>query len=74
MSRSVHDSVVTNGSSAILDDVIEEVANRLQAGEAVDGATILARYPEHAESLRRLLPAIAVMAEFGVSARPTIHI
>ena len=68
MSRSQRDSVVTNGSSALLDDVIEEVADRLQAGEALDEAAILAQYPEHAESLRRLLPAIAVMAEFGVSA------
>jgi serine/threonine protein kinase/Flp pilus assembly protein TadD len=68
MSSSQRDSVVANGSSALLDDVIEEVADRLQAGEAVDGAAILARYPEHADSLRRLLPAIAVMAEFGVSA------
>jgi serine/threonine protein kinase len=68
MSRSDRDSVMTNGSSAVLDDVIEEVANRLQSGDAVDVEAILARYPEHAESLRRLLPAIAVMAEFGVSA------
>jgi serine/threonine protein kinase len=68
MSRSGRDSVVTNGSSAVLDDVIEEVANRLQSGDAVDVEAILVRYPEHAESLRRLLPAIAVMAEFGVSA------
>jgi serine/threonine protein kinase/Tfp pilus assembly protein PilF len=68
MSRSDRDSVVTNGSSAVLDDVIEEVANLLQAGDAVDVEAILTRYPEHAESLRRLLPAIAVMAEFGVSA------
>src|SRR6516165_5973258 len=68
MSRSGRDSVATNGSSALLDDVIEEVANRLQSGEAVDVEAILVRYPEHAESLRRLLPAIAVMAEFGVSA------
>ena len=33
MSRSDHDSAMTNGSSALLDDVIEEVANRLQAGD-----------------------------------------
>jgi serine/threonine protein kinase len=68
MSRSDHDPAMANGPSALLDDVIEEVANRLQAGDAVDCEAILAQYPEHAESLRRLLPAIAVMAEFGVSA------
>ncbi len=68
MSSAVHDSAVTNRSDPILDDVLEEVANRLQAGDPVDCAAILARYPEHAESLARLLPAIEVMAEFGVSA------
>ncbi len=68
MSRSDHDPAMTNGYSGLLDDVIEEVANRLQAGDAVDYEAILAQYPEHAESLLRLLPAIAVMADFGVSA------
>ena len=68
MSGSQGASVLSNRSSALLDDVLEEVADRLQVGEVVDEAAILARYPEHAESLRRLLPAIAVMAEFGVSA------
>ncbi len=68
MSSAVHTSAITNQSDPILDDVLEEVANRLQAGEPVDCAAILARHPEHAESLARLLPAIEVMAEFGVSA------
>lgn len=68
MSRSDHDPAMTNGYSGLLDDVIEEVANRLQAGDAVNYEAILAQYPEHAESLLRLLPAIAVMADFGVSA------
>jgi serine/threonine protein kinase/Tfp pilus assembly protein PilF len=60
--------MMTKGSDPVLDDVIEEVANRLQAGEPVDAEAILARYPERADSIRRLLPAIEVMAEFGVSA------
>jgi serine/threonine-protein kinase len=60
--------MITKGSDPVLDDVIEEVANRLQAGEPVDAEAILARYPERADSIRRLLPAIEVMAEFGVSA------
>jgi serine/threonine protein kinase/Flp pilus assembly protein TadD len=68
MSSAVQESAVASSPDAILDDVIEELANRIQAGEPVDPEAILARYPEHAESLRRLLPAIEVMAEFGVSA------
>jgi WD40 repeat protein/serine/threonine protein kinase len=68
MSSAVQEPSVASGPDAILDDVIEELANRIQSGEPVDAEAILARYPEHAESLRRLLPAIEVMAEFGVSA------
>jgi serine/threonine protein kinase len=68
MASSRHDSVLTNGSDPVLDDVIEEVANRLQAGDAVDCEAILAKYPDRADSIRRLLPAIEVMAEFGISA------
>ena len=68
MSGSDHDSAKTNRPSAVLDDVIEDVANRLRTGDAVDCEAILAEYPEHAESLRRLFPAIAVMADFGVFA------
>ena len=69
MSISANDSEsMTSGYDPVLDDVIEEMANRLQAGEPVDGAAILARYPDRADSIRRLLPAMEVMAEFGVSA------
>jgi WD40 repeat protein/serine/threonine protein kinase len=69
MSVSAHDNhSMTSGRDPVLDDLIEEIANRIQAGESVDGAAILARYPDRADSIRRLLPAIEVMAEFGVSA------
>jgi len=68
MNSAVRDSAVTSGFDPVLDDVIEELANRIQAGEPVDIEAILARYPDRAESLRRLLPAMEVMAEFGVSA------
>jgi serine/threonine protein kinase len=57
-----------NGYDPVLDEVIEEMANRLQAGEPVDAAAILAKYPDRADSIRRLLPAMEVMAEFGASA------
>jgi serine/threonine protein kinase/tetratricopeptide (TPR) repeat protein len=63
-------SAVSSGNDhdSVLDDVLEELANRVQAGDPVDCDAILAKYPEHAEALRRLLPAMEVMAEFGVSA------
>jgi eukaryotic-like serine/threonine-protein kinase len=70
MTLTLRRSAVSSGNDhdSVLDDVLEELANRLQAGDPVDCDAILERYPEHAESLRRLLPAIEVMAEFGVSA------
>ncbi len=70
MTAFLHRSVSSGGTGreSVLDDVLEDVANRLQAGEPVDYEAILATYPEHAESLLRLLPAVEVMAEFGVSA------
>jgi eukaryotic-like serine/threonine-protein kinase len=68
MTTAMRRSALSVVGENLLDDVLEDVANRLQAGEPVDCAAILAKYPEHADSLRRLLPAVEVMAEFGVSA------
>ncbi len=55
---------------AVLDNLLEELANRLSAGETVDREAILARFPEQAESLRRLLPAMELMAQLGASSGP----
>ena len=44
---------------------------RLQAGEPVDPETLAREYPEHAERLRRLLPALELMADLGRSPHPT---
>ena len=68
MTTSMRCSALSVVGDPLLDDLLEEVANLLQAGERVDCEAILARYPEHAESLRRLLPAVEVMAQFGLSA------
>src|SRR5439155_11458062 len=43
--------------------VIERVSARLHAGEAVDLADVVREYPEHAEELRQLWPALEAMAE-----------
>src|SRR5262249_31317551 len=45
-----------------------EVTNKLQAGEPVDVEAYIAAHPELAEQLRRLLPALGVLAELGRSA------
>jgi serine/threonine protein kinase len=45
--------------------LIEEVTARLQAGEAVDVEAYVRRYPEHAEPLRRFLPALRLLSDLG---------
>ncbi len=67
MTISFESGASSGSGEAVLDSVIEELANRLQAGEPVDREAILARYPEQAESLRRLLPAMELMARLGMS-------
>jgi serine/threonine protein kinase len=49
-------------------ELIEELANRVQAGERVDLEAVIAAHPEHTEQLRRLLPAVEVLADVGRSA------
>jgi hypothetical protein len=56
-----------NGSNAVLAEVVEEFTNRVQAGESVDVESYAQRHPEHAERLRQLLPALALLAEVGRS-------
>jgi serine/threonine protein kinase len=48
-----------------LTDLVEEFAARLQAGEVIDAETFARAHPAHAEHLRRLLPAVRVLAEVG---------
>jgi serine/threonine protein kinase len=52
----------------ILGELAEELAGRLRAGEAVDLESFLGEHPEQADELRRLLPAIRVMADLGRAA------
>jgi serine/threonine protein kinase len=55
-----------SGPSADVDaafaDLIAEITDKLQAGEAVDVEQHLANHPEWADRLRSLLPALEVMA------------
>ena len=59
--------IVNEGSDSALDDLIEELTAKIHSGEAVDLAEIARRYPEHAERLRRLMPALALMANLSRS-------
>src|SRR5580658_5688417 len=56
---------------SVLENLIEECTNRLQAGESIDVDELARRHPEHAERLRRLLPSLEMIAEVGrTSLRP----
>jgi serine/threonine protein kinase/Flp pilus assembly protein TadD len=54
-------------ANPVLDQLIEELTNKLQAGEPVDISAYADRYPEHAETLRRVFSALEVLGELGRS-------
>jgi hypothetical protein len=55
-------------ADAVLSDLFDEITAKLQAGEPVDVDAYARDYPELAEPLRRLLPAVHVLADLGLSA------
>ncbi|HEV2949528.1 MAG TPA: serine/threonine-protein kinase, partial [Gemmataceae bacterium] len=65
-------SVNSVGSAAEADvlaaELIEELASKLRAGEPVDLETVIRQHPEQADRLRKLLPAVQVLADLGQSA------
>jgi serine/threonine protein kinase len=68
MTVSVQPSSSLARADALLADLFEEIANKLQAGEPVDLEAYVQKYPEHGEQLRRLLPAMHMLADLGRSA------
>ncbi len=52
-----------SAADAVLDDLIDEVTRRIQAGERVDPEAYASRYPEYGGQIRELLPALAFLAE-----------
>jgi serine/threonine-protein kinase len=45
-----------------LDDLLEELGNRLQAGEHLDLETVVREHPQLADDLRRYFPTLQVLA------------
>jgi tetratricopeptide (TPR) repeat protein len=66
---SIRNGVITDGggSDPVVAELVEDLANRLQAGEAIDLETVIREHPGQAERLRRLLPAVRALADFGSS-------
>jgi serine/threonine protein kinase len=69
MSESVR-HVQTSGEDPILDALLEEFANQLEAGGPVDVDAYVAHHPERAEALRRFLPIIQVLGNLDRSGVP----
>jgi len=68
MTSSVRPSVLGSDIDPAVAELIEDLVTRLQAGEAVDVAAVIAAHPQHADQLRRLLPAVEALAQLGRSA------
>jgi hypothetical protein len=58
-------SPASTSASQGFDELLEQIAARLQAGQSVDLQSHIARYPQHAEQLRRLVPTMQALADFG---------
>jgi serine/threonine protein kinase len=54
----------------ILGDLLDQIGQRVQAGEPVDVEAVAREHPQYAGQLRRLLPALQVLADFSRSAEP----
>jgi eukaryotic-like serine/threonine-protein kinase len=57
----------STSNDAALVELVEEITNRLHAGEPVDLEACVAAHPEHADDLRQLLPALHVLAALSGS-------
>ena len=59
-------------SSAVRDaamaELIDRLTARVKAGESLDLEAVLREHPEHADELRRLLPAVQLLADLPPSA------
>jgi WD40 repeat protein/serine/threonine protein kinase len=65
-----HSAAVPRQRESFSDSIallVEEMTAKLQAGEAIDVDAVLAAHPEDAEQLRRLLPALMLLAEISQS-------
>jgi hypothetical protein len=63
---------VTFGSTTdpVLNALVEKLVDEFQAGKRVDLDAYRLRYPEQAEKLAQLLPAMEMMARWGFSVNP----
>src|SRR5262245_6075590 len=61
-------TTITNGrSDPSLELLIDELTDRIQAGESIDFESYVGQHPEHAEELRKLIPALEIMGQLNSS-------
>ena len=53
------------------DDIVVQVSELVEAGKLDEAEAVSDIYPEHADRLRRIIPAIAALATFDESIEPT---
>jgi WD40 repeat protein/serine/threonine protein kinase len=63
MNQSLGDVAVNRLAESTLAALVDELTDRLQAGEIVDLEAFIGRHPEHAQALRQLAPALEMMGE-----------
>jgi serine/threonine-protein kinase len=67
MSATTHEPSLLSGADPELDRLIEELTRRIHAGEEVDLEAFAREHPGYAEPLRRLLPALEMLADLSLS-------
>ena len=60
-------------AEAAFAELVEELTARLQRGEPFDAEACLRDHPEHAERLRKLLPALRMLDELSGSRDAALH-
>jgi serine/threonine protein kinase/Flp pilus assembly protein TadD len=68
MTQPANDRVPERPRDALLAELVEEFAKRLESGETIDPEQFIGQHLEYAKDLRQVLPAAAVLANLGKSA------
>jgi tetratricopeptide (TPR) repeat protein len=68
MAESLRSVSRDSGVDSALMHLLDEIGDRVQAGDSVDVEAYAQAHPEYADRLRQLLPAVRMMADLGRSA------
>ncbi len=62
LSTLIASSSLGGGFNPVLADLVEKLTQAIQAGDPVDVEAVATEHPEHAETIRRLMPALRQLA------------